>query len=142
MKLFSLSFFSLNTFLEEFFHLDPLLFFHIFLAMKANSLFSLDSSSDSSSEELSTLNALDTLLDDDLDVDSLDVGACLTLWVLRERDFLLLTPSSCWSSYSWTFKVPTSSSRDIVSRFFRALKVVTCRLNFLDKLLKILSMWS
>jgi len=82
MELFYLPFFSLNTFLEEFFHLDLLLFFHIFLIfldIKANSSSSLDSSSNSLLEELSMLNALDTLLDDGLDENSLDNGTFFNL---------------------------------------------------------------
>ena len=89
MKLFSLLSFSLNTLLEEFFHLDPSLFFHIFLIfleMKANSSSSLDSSL----EELSTLSALGVTLDDDLDEDSLDNGVFFAFLGIESKTFSLL----------------------------------------------------
>ena len=70
MELLSLSFFSLNTFSEKFFYLDPPLFFHIFqifLEMKASSSSSSDCPLKSSLEELATLGALDGPLNDGLD---------------------------------------------------------------------------
>jgi len=85
-----------NT-LEMFFHLDPLLFFHIFwifLEMKACSPSSSNLSSDSSSKEFSTLKALDELLDVDFEDDSLDDDTFLVFWMLRARDFHFLSPSS------------------------------------------------
>ena len=105
----------------------------MFREMKASS-----SSSDSSSEESSTLRAFDELLE----ACSLNDETFLSFWLLRARDFFLFGPSSYWSSCSWTLRVPTSSSRDIKSRFFRSFSVVAYNLHFLDKLLKMLSIWS
>ena len=127
-------------FLRSFFHLEPTLILHIFWIfqeIKASSSAS-KSSSDSSSNESSSLRALDELLN----TYSLDDDAFLFFWLLRAKDSSLLGPSSCWSSCSWTLKVPTSSLRNIELRFFNALSAITYGLHFLDRLLKILSMWS
>jgi len=120
--------------------LGPTLFLHILWILreiKASS-YSSNSSSNSSLDESSTLSALDELLK----ICSLENDAFLFFWLLRARDFCLLNPSSYWISCSWTSRIPTSSLRGIESRFFKALNVVTCNLQFLDRLLKILSMWS
>lgn len=75
MELFPYPFFSLNVFLEEFSHLDMLLFlhiFHIFFEMKASSSSSSNTFSESSLEESSRHKAQDFLLDVGLEDNSLD----------------------------------------------------------------------
>jgi len=107
MELLSFYVLSWGILLEDFLHLNPLLFLQILWIlweMKASS-----SSSESSSDESFTLSALEELLK----IYSLDNDFFLFFWLLRARDFSLLRPSSCWSSYSWTLRVPNSSSRDI-----------------------------
>jgi len=143
MELFFFSFLSLCNFLDPF-QFDPLLFFHmffIFLEMRANWSSLFDPSSLNSSLGMSTLTALDELLDTCLDEDSLGVEDALAFYVVRAKDFPFLIPSSCWSFCSWTFKVLISSSMDMKFRFFTVLNVVICGFHFLDKL-RILSMLS
>lgn len=138
-RIFSLSLLSLKNILDDFFHLDSLLFLYIFLIFlqindKSSSLAS--SYSYSSSEELSTLTTFDDALGNDLD----DEGF-LVLWTISASDFPLFPSLSCWSSIFWTLRIPISSSIDRLSRFFDALSAVSCGLHCLGKLLKILSIW-
>ena len=136
MMFFSLSLLSLDGLLDEPFQFDLSLFVHIyliFLDIKASWSSLSGYSSNSSSEDVYALKALLCI---DLEVDTEDF---LVFCALRVRDFPFLIPLSCCSFSSWTFEVPASSSMDMESRFFTALRVVTRGLHFLNKLLNILS---
>ena len=53
------------------------------------------------------LTTLDVIMDVGQDEDSLQVENAFAFCAVRAKDLPFLNPSSCWSSYSWTFKVPT-----------------------------------
>ena len=98
-------------FLRSFSTWTPPLFLHILQILweiKATSS-SFESSSDLSSDESSTFSTLDELLK----TCSPDNDAFYFFLLLRAIYFSLLRHLSCWSSCSWTLRVPTSSSRDI-----------------------------